>query len=312
MERCLYCYHPLEKAQIDFHPQCSKKIFGTTTPPILPYTKADIESLALEVVRSQVTITGVQPKLSVDLSKEKEGEKRFTIVGLWGNYILKPQTEQYLNLPENEDLTMHLAELAKIKTVPHSLIRFKDSSLAYITKRIDRNKKGGKIPMEDMCQLTEKLTEQKYKGSHEQIAKKIVEFSAYPVLDLINYFEVLLFCYLTGNADMHLKNFSLYKGTGEYIFAPAYDLLSTKLVIPEDNEELALTLNGKKRKLKRTDFDNLLKSFKVDEKAIENVYEKFRKVLPQWYDFIDTSFLPEQMKEEYKQLIQSRSAILNA
>lgn len=312
MQRCLYCYQLLEQGQIDFHPQCSKKIFGTATPPVLPYSKADIESLALEIVRSQITITGVQPKLSVDLEKEKNGEKRFTIVGLCGGYILKPQTEQYANLPENEDLTMHLAELAKIKIVPHSLIRFKDGSLAYITKRIDRDKKGGKIPMEDMCQLTEKLTEQKYKGSHEQIAKKIVEFSAYPVLDLINYFEVLLFCYLTGNADMHLKNFSLYKGTGEYIFAPAYDLLSTKLVIPEDNEELALTLNGKKRKLKRADFDNLLKSFKVDEKAVENVYEKFRKVLPEWYNFIDMSFLPEQMKEEYKQLIQNRSAILNA
>lgn len=311
MQRCLYCYQPLEEGQTDFHPQCSKKIFGTATPPVLPYSKADIESLALEVVRSQITITGVQPKLSVDLEKEKNREKRFTIVGLWGEYILKPQTEQYTNLPENEDLTMHLAELAKIKTVPHSLIRFKDGSLAYITKRIDRDKKGGKIPMEDMCQLTEKLTEQKYKGSHEQIAKKIVEHSAYPVLDLINYFEVLLFCYLTGNADMHLKNFSMYKGTGEYSFTPAYDLLSTKLVIPEDNEELALTLNGKKRKLKRIDFDNLLKSFKVDEKVIENVYEKFSKVLPQWYDFIDLSFLPEQMKEEYKQLIQNRSARLN-
>lgn len=321
MQRCLYCYQSLQEGQTDFHPQCSKKIFGTTTPPILPYSKADIESLALEVVRSQITITGVQPKLSVDLEKEKNGEKRFTIVGLWGGYILKPQTEQYANLPENEDLTMHLAELAKIKTVPHSLIRFKDGSLAYITKRIDRDKKGSKIPMEDMCQLTEKLTELKYKGSYEQIAKKIVEHSAYPVLDLINYFEVLLFCYLTGNADMHLKNFSLYKGTGEttfggaeqsqYTFSPAYDLLSTKLVIPEDNEELALTLNGKKRKLKRADFDNLLKSFKVEEKAIENVYEKFRKVLPKWYNFIDISFLPEQMKEKYKQLIQNRSAILD-
>ena len=307
MQRCLYCYQSLEEGQTDFHPQCSKKIFGTATSPVLPYSKADIESLALEVVRSQITITGVQPKLSVDLEKEKSGEKRFTIVGLWGSYILKPQTEEYDNLPENEDLTMHLAELTKIKTVPHSLIRFKDGSLAYITKRIDRDKKGEKIPMEDMCQLTEKLTEQKYKGSHEQIAKKIIEYSAYPVLDLINYFEVLLFCYLTGNADMHLKNFSLYKGTGEYTFAPAYDLLSTKLVIPEDNEELALTLNGKKRKVKRADFDNFLKSFKVDEKTIKNVYEKFKKVLPQWYDSIDISFLSEQMKREYKLLIQGRA-----
>lgn len=307
MGRCLYCYQPLERGQVDFHPQCSKKIFGTVVPPVLPYTKADIEALALEVVRSQVTITGVQPKLSVDLEKAKGAEKRFTIVGLWGEYILKPQTEQYPSLPENEDLTMHLASLARIKTVPHSLIRFQDGSLAYITKRIDRGKKGDKISMEDMCQLTEKLTEQKYKGSHEQIAKKIVEFSAYPVLDLINYFEVLLFCYLTGNADMHLKNFSLYKKVGECVLAPAYDLLATKLVIPQDNEELALTLNGKKRKLKKADFDSLLKTMKVDDKAIENVYEKFRKVIPEWLTFIDSSFLPDEMKEEYKTLIQERS-----
>jgi serine/threonine-protein kinase HipA len=306
MERCLYCYQSLEQGQVDFHPQCSKKIFGTAVPPVLPYTKADIESLALEVVRSQVTITGVQPKLSVDLEKGKGGEKRFTIVGLWGEYILKPQTEQYPSLPENEDLTMHLASLARIKTVPHSLIRFQDGSLAYITKRIDRDKKGVKIPMEDMCQLTEKLTEQKYKGSHEQIAKKIVEFSAYPVLDLINYFEVLLFCYLTGNADMHLKNFSLYKKVGECVLAPAYDLLSTKLVIPQDNEELALTLNGKKSKLKKVDFDSLLKTMKVDDKAIENVYDKFRKVIPEWLLFIDSSFLPDEMKEQYKTLIQEK------
>lgn len=311
MERCLYCYQPLEQHETDFHSRCSKKIFGTATPPLLPYSKVDIESLALEVVRSQVTITGVQPKLSVDLEKEKGGEKRFTIVGLWGGYILKPQTEQYANLPENEDLTMHLARLAKINTVPHSLIRFKDGSLAYITKRIDRDKKGNKIPMEDMCQLTEKLTEQKYKGSHEQIAKKIVEFSAYPVLDLINYVEVVLFCYLTGNADMHLKNFSLYKKIKETTLTPAYDLLSTKLVIPEDTEELALTLNGKKRKLKRSDFDNLLKTMKVEDKVIENMYNKFRKVLPLWYDFIDISFLPNQMKTDYKALIENRSSILN-
>lgn len=306
MERCLYCYQSLEQGQVDFHPRCSKKIFGTAVPPVLPYTKADIESLALEVVRSQVTITGVQPKLSVDLEKGKGGEKRFTIVGLWGEYILKPQTEQYPSLPENEDLTMHLASLARIKTVPHSLIRFQDDSLAYITKRIDRDKKGVKIPMEDMCQLTEKLTEQKYKGSHEQIAKKIVEFSAYPVLDLINYFEVLLFCYLTGNTDMHLKNFSLYKKVGECVLAPAYDLLSTKLVIPQDNEELALTLNGKKSKLKKVDFDSLLKTMKVDDRAIENVYDKFRKVIPEWLLFIDSSFLPDEMKEQYKTLIQEK------
>ncbi len=311
MQRCLYCYQPLEQGQTDFHPQCSKKLFGTTTPPELPYTKDDIESLALQVVRSQVTVTGVQPKLSVDLEKEANGKKRFTIVGLWGKYILKPQTELYVNLPENEDLTMHLATMVNIKTVPHSLIRFKDGSLAYITRRIDRDKKKGKIPMEDMCQLTEKLTEQKYKGSHEQIAKIIMLHSAYPVLDLLTYFEVLLFCYLTGNADMHLKNFSLYKPANEYILAPAYDLLSTKLVLPDDKDELALTLNAKKRKLKKSDFNNLLNTYKIDEKVIENIYEKYRKIVPQWLNFIDTSFLPQQMKEEYKSIINKRKSILD-
>jgi len=310
MQRCLYCYQPLEQGQTDFHPQCSKKLFGTTTPPELPYTKDDIESLALQVVRSQVTVTGVQPKLSVDLEKEANGKKRFTIVGLWGKYILKPQTELYVNLPENEDLTMHLATMVNIKTVPHSLIRFKDGSLAYITRRIDRDKKKGKIPMEDMCQLTEKLTEQKYKGSHEQIAKIIMLHSAYPVLDLLTYFEVLLFCYLTGNADMHLKNFSLYKPANEYILAPAYDLLSTKLVLPDDKDELALTLNARKRKLKKSDFNHLLNTYKIDEKVIENIYEKYRKIVPQWLNFIDTSFLPQQMKEEYKSIINKRKSIL--
>ena len=310
MQRCLYCYQPLEQGQTDFHPQCSKKLFGTTTPPELPYTKDDIESLALEVVRSQVTVTGVQPKLSVDLEKEANGKKRFTIVGLWGKYILKPQTELYVNLPENEDLTMHLATMVNIKTVPHSLIRFKDGSLAYITRRIDRDKKKGKIPMEDMCQLTEKLTEQKYKGSHEQIAKIIMLHSAYPVLDLLTYFEVLLFCYLTGNADMHLKNFSLYKPANEYILAPAYDLLSTKLVLPDDKDELALTLNARKRNLKKSDFNHLLNTYKIDEKVIENIYEKYRKIVPQWLNFIDTSFLPQQMKEEYKSIINKRKSIL--
>ena len=311
MKRCLYCYQSLTHGQIDFHLKCSKRIFGTDMPPSLPYTKADIESLALEVVRSQVTVPGVQPKLSLNLEKEKEGGKRFTIVGLWGEYILKPQAELYPFLPENEDLTMHLAELARIKTVPHSLIRFKDNSLAYITKRVDRNKKGGKIPMEDMCQLTEKLTEQKYKGSHEQIAKKIVEYSAYPLLDLINYFEELLFCYLTGNSDMHLKNFSLYKIGDGYALSPAYDLVSTKLALPQDTEELALTLNGKKRRLNKQDFDGLLKTMKVEDKSIENVYGKFRQIIPQWIEFVDSSFLPQQMKEEYKHMLQERSVILH-
>lgn len=245
--RCLYCYKELKEGQVDFHPACARKFFGTRNAPSLPYVRAQLGDLARQVVRSQTTLTGVQAKLSLDIDRGGRNEPdRFTIVGLWGRFILKPQTTTYRALPELEDLTMHLAEAAKITVVPHSLIRFSDGELCYITRRIDRTSDGRKIPMEDMCQLTERLTEYKYKGSYEQIAKAIKKYSSTPKLDLVNFWEVVVFSWITGNADMHLKNFSLYNAMdGAYTLTPAYDMLSTALVMPEDTEELALTLNGK-------------------------------------------------------------------
>src|SRR5688572_19223696 len=138
-KKCLYCYQPLNKTEIDFHATCSKKIFGVPLPPLLTYTSKQMGELATEIVKTQMTVTGVQPKLSLHIAsgKKKEGPKRFTIVGLWGGYILKPSTPNYPHLPEVEDLTMHLAEIANIKTVPHSLIRLKSGELAYITQRVD-------------------------------------------------------------------------------------------------------------------------------------------------------------------------------
>jgi serine/threonine-protein kinase HipA len=209
--RCYYCYQLLEDGQTDFHPTCSKKIFDSSAAPVLPDLEKEMYDLALVAVRSRATVTGVQPKLSLEIAngRTKIEPERFTIVGLWGNYILKPPTPKYPQMPEVEDLTMHLAELSKIPTVPHSLIRMQSGTLAYITKRIDRTKKG-KLHMEDMCQLTERLTEQKYDGSYEQIAKAILKYSSNPGLDVVNFFEQVLFSFLTGNADMHLKNFSLF------------------------------------------------------------------------------------------------------
>lgn len=252
----------------DFHPQCGKKIFGSKTIPLLPYTKADIKQLAEQVIRSQTTLTGVQAKLSLDILSSPNQPQRFTIVGLWGRYILKPQTEQFKYMPEVEDLTMHLAELAKVNVVPHSLIRFADGELAYITKRIDRTSKGEKLPMEDMCQLSERLTEYKYKGSYEKIAKIIMQYSSVPKLDIINFWEQVVFSWLTGNADMHLKNFSLYsQRKGYYSLTPGYDMLSTALLMPEDTEELALTLNGKRRKIKRSDFEVAMNGCSLEERS---------------------------------------------
>lgn len=304
MKRCLFCYKELDNEQVDYHPQCSKKIYGTVQPPILPYSKKDLVQLAEKVVRSQTTLTGVQSKLSLDIEDAERASKRFTIVGLWGRYILKPQSQYYPQLPELEDLTMHLAEIAKMKVVPHSLIRFEDGELCYITKRIDRGPKGQKYAMEDMCQLTERLTEYKYKGSYEQIAKHILKYSSVPKLDVINFWEQVLFSWITGNSDMHLKNFSLYSTKSvNYVLTPAYDLLSTKLVLPADSEELALTLNGKKKKIKKSDFVVAMNSTGLEDKIIENVFNKFDHLQSKWEEFIDVSFIQETTKERYKELI---------
>lgn len=311
MCKCLYCYKPLNDGEVDYHKSCARKIFESVVVPALPYTRNNIKELAREIVTASTTVTGVQAKLSLDIARgEKKEPQRFTIVGLWGRFILKPQTDRFANLPENEDLTMHLAEAAGIKTVPHSLIRFADGELCYITRRIDRTKKGGKIAMEDMCQLSERLTEDKYKGSYERIAKLIREYSSAPLLDIVNFWEVVVFSWLTGDADMHLKNFSLFNPKGAYMLTPAYDLLSTAIVMPEDEEELALTLNGKKKKIKREDFEKAMRDNGMDDKAIANLFNKFEKALPKWYSIIKESFLPTYQQTKYREIIERMSVRL--
>ncbi|MEI6764897.1 MAG: HipA domain-containing protein [Bacteroidota bacterium] len=311
--RCLYCYNALNESDVMFHPACSKKIFGKAEPPELLYSERELLELGLQVVRSQSAVTGAQPKLSLDLLKgEGAGAPlRLTIVGVHGKYILKPQTDAFPFLPEIEDLTMHLAEIAGIATVPHSLIQMKSGRLAYITKRIDRTGKE-KIHMEDMCQLTERLTEHKYQGSQEQIGKAIMEFSVNPGLDLVNFYEQVLFCFLTGNADMHLKNFSLINRTETgTVLTPAYDMVSTALVMPDDKEELGLTLNGKKKKIKLSDFMKAMTNSGIPEKAQINIVDKMETSLPAIIDFVKKSFLPSVMQEKYKAIIVARARQLH-
>lgn len=306
--RCLFCYQELLERETDFHPMCSKIIFGTEIAPILPYSEVDLEPLAQQVIESHTSVTGVQAKLSLHISDQDSELKarRFTIVGLWGGYILKPPTKHYPQLPEVEDLTMHLARLANIKTAQHSLIRLASGNLAFITKRMDRTPKT-KLAMEDMCQLTERLTEDKYKGSYEQIAKAIKNHSLTPGLDLVNFFELVLFSFLTGNADMHLKNFSLLEQSKiGMCLSPAYDLVNTKLVNPADNEDMALNLNGKKNRIQKNDFIVAMNQSKLDEKQQENIFNKMRVALPQWLLFLDKSFLSEDFKNQYKQILFER------
>ena len=306
--RCLFCYQLLSTDEKDFHLGCSKEIFGKPQPPEIEFNESQMVDMANQIIRAHSAVTGVQPKLSLEITKNENsnGPERFTIVGLWGGYILKPPSLQFQQLPEVEDLTMHLASIAGINTVPHSLIRLSSGNLAYITKRIDREKKK-KIQMEDMCQITEKQTEDKYRGSHEQIAKAILKYSVNPGLDVINFYEQVLFSFLTGNADMHLKNFSLINMPGiGYTLSPAYDMVATTLVNPEDNEELALTLNARKKKITRKDFVVAFTAAKIDVKVQENIFNKFENAIPKWIKFIDISYLSDEFKKKYKEIISLR------
>ena len=308
MSKCLYCYKELEPGEVDFHKSCCRKFFGTTTAPALDYTCEEMDELAAQVIKSQTTLTGVQPKLSLNLDKHKDSQK-LTIVGLWGGYIFKPQTERFAMLPENEDLTMHLAEIAKLKIVPHTLIRMKDGSIGYLTKRIDRTKKGEKIAMEDMCQLTERQTEHKYRSSYEQIGKVIRKYSAFPQLDMVDFLELVYFSWLTGNNDMHLKNFSLYSPAGEPVLTPAYDLLSAAISNPADEEELALNLNGKKKHIKDSDFIAAFKTCGVPEIVFDRITKKYIDILPKFKEEIQNSFLSEELKVSYIDLLHRRMKV---
>lgn len=302
MTNCLFCYQPVESGE--YHSKCSKKFFGTTQVPTLELDQEKLNQLATITVNERLALTGVQPKISLSLNNE-EGNKRLTLVGLWGDYILKPQSAEYAFMPEVEDLTMHLAKLFKIETANHALIRTSTGDLAYITQRFDRSK-GKKIHVEDLCQLSELLTEQKYKSSYERVGKIIKQYATNSGLDAIKYFRLVLFSFLTGNNDMHLKNFSLMHTDKGILFSPAYDLLNVNLIFPEDKEDLALFLGGRKRKVKRSDFDRLGMSLVMSEIVINNIYKEFSKQRSKISNLVNNSFLNDEYKERYLEIINSK------
>jgi serine/threonine-protein kinase HipA len=312
MHRCLACYEKLDDAASDFHAACSRKLFGTPHPPVLPFAEDELLALGLQVVRARVAVTGVQPKLSLGMERATKAMqiRRFTIVGLWGRYILKPPSPDYPMLPEVEDCTMHLAELAGIRTVPHSLLLMSSGAPAYITRRIDRTD-SGMLHMEDMCQLTGRLTEHKYHGSHEQIARAILRISADPLLDVAEFYDQVLFAFLTGNAGMHLKNFSLVESPGAgWTLAPAYDMVATALVNPADREELALTLDGRKKNLTPRNFENAYRLAGLDNKRMAATLRRLERAIPKWMAFLERSFLTPEMRERLREIVGERAARL--
>ena len=312
-KHCLLCLEPLDDTSVEYHEACSKSFFGSVQPPTLDYTMDQMDALATTVVSSHIAVTGVQPKLSLSLihdTLQKANRKRLTVVGaLGGNFILKPPTVHYPELPANEHFTMKMASLFGIETVPCGLIRLGSGELAYITKRIDRTDDGSKIHMLDMFQITDAVD--KYKGSMERVGKAIAEYSSNTLLDKLRYFEVVLFCYLTGNNDMHLKNFSLFQQLDHWALSPAYDLLNVSLANPKDTEEMALTIEGKKRRLSRKMFERFGLGLGLNSKQIESVFGRFQKQIPAALDLCERAFLSQESKEGYLEIFRLRCAKLS-
>lgn len=276
-------------------------------PPVILYSLDQMAELAKNVVQRSVTVPGVQPKLSVSLIEEakQNTDKRLTVVGaLGGEYIFKPPSPDFKEMPANEHVTMRIAGAYGIPVVQSSLVRLKSGELAYITKRIDRTPGGKKVHMLDMFQITEAFD--KYKSSMEKVSKALGSYSANPLLDKLFLFELTLFSFLTGNNDMHLKNFSMILRNGKWMLAPAYDLLNVSVLLPEDTEVLALTLDGKKRKLTRGSFVKFGKESGLNEKQIENVFKRFLKNKPAAIQLIERSFLSDEMQNRFVALLEKR------
>ncbi len=312
-KKCLYCYKTLDDTiGGDFHEACSLGFFGTKTAPLLTYSFKQMAELAKNVVERSVAVPGVQPKLSLSLVSEVMDDGaagRLTVVGaLGGNYIFKPPSEDYREMPENEHVTMRIAEAFGINTVKSSLMRLESGELSYITKRIDRTENGEKIHMIDMFQILEAFD--KYKSSMEKIGKALGEYSDDTLLDKMYFFELCVFSYLTGNNDMHLKNFSMINAGTTWSLSPAYDLLNVIIVNPGDNEELALPIEGKKKRLRRDHFERFGKGLDLNEKQIEGVFKRFiqNKVIA--HKWIDDSFLSNEFKERYKEVLEKRYAVI--
>ena len=313
---CLCCGKPLPAPdESAWHKSCIKRFFGTTKLPEIEIDDKTLNLLAAETTNKGFTVPGVQKKLSLHLVSE--GNKpRLTLVNYPTGYILKPQVAEFEALPESEQLIMSMADMVGIKTVPHALIKG-NTGLAYITRRVDRKINKDSIEMlamEDFCQLDLRLTEDKYRGSYERCAKIIKMYSSRIGIDMAEFFIRLVFSFIVGNSDMHLKNFSLIEtaeGSGEYVLSPAYDLLPVNANMPSDKEQFALPMNGKKTNIRKKDFMIFADECGITKTTAEKMIENLVAFTPKWLSMCDNSLLlPNDMKERLKKIIIERVEIL--
>ena len=275
----------------------------------LPLTQEEqLREAAIREVK--MSIPGVQPKLSAKLNVKDE---IFDIVDRGGDYILKPQNNFYPELPENESLTMKMAELIGIEVPISGMIYSSDGKFTYFIKRFDRYGRNKKLSVEDFAQLSGKSRETKYDYSMEKLVALIDTFCTFPAIEKVKLFRLTIFNFLIGNEDMHLKNFSLITRDNKVELSPAYDLLNTTIVVPKTQEEIALPLAGKKRNLTaKILIDYFAKeTMKLNDKIISQVINKINAEFNNWENLISVSFLSNEMKEKYFSLLNKRKEALD-
>lgn len=312
---CLCCGKPMKTDNpTGWHKACIRRFFTTSSIPKLEINEATLEAIALESTSKGMTVPGVQKKLSLHLDLDNH-TPRLTLVNYPAGYILKPQVDEFKCLPEAEHLVMCMADATGISTVPHALIGSRDNP-AYITKRIDRmigKSETKMLAMEDFCQLDLRVTADKYKGSYERCAKVIRKYSSNVGLDLAELFMRIVFSFMVGNSDMHLKNFSLIEteeASNTYVLSPAYDLLPVNVIMPEDTEEFALALNGKKTHIRKKDFLIYAEQCGISKKSAEKMIYKIVSMKSDYLKMCNSSLLPDYMKNRFTELIERRCMIL--
>ena len=305
--RCLVCGTSCPTGH--YHTRCAQALFCSEQVPSFAYSAEDLNRMAKNLVTSHVSVPGVQAKLSLHLERTASGPDRLTLVGLEGDYILKLQTAVYPELPESEHFTMMLARRCGLTTAAFGLVPLASGAYAYLTRRMDRE--NGIKAMEDFCQLTERPTEKKYFGSYEQIGKLIRRYARFGGADALRFFEEVLFCYLTGNNDMHLKNFSLLREPdGSWNLSPAYDLVPAQIHLPKDAEELALTLNGKKRRLVADDFAAFAASLRLTNTQFKRAVRRLTERLSEMLDeTLERSFLSQGFQTKVRALVAQRLGV---
>lgn len=270
----------------------------------LPFTAAEQRKEAANRA-NKLSIQGVQPKLSAVISVVNQ---QFEIVDQFGNYIIKPQNDIFPELPENEDVTMKMAKVYGLEVPFHGLVYSKDGSLSYFIKRFDRYGKGKKYATEDFAQLSGNSRDTKYDYTMEKLVRVIDEFCTFPAIAKADFFKRILFCFITGNEDMHLKNFSVITKAGKTTLAPVYDFLNSSISIKNPQEELALSLKGKKSNFKATELiDYYAKErLELNDKTIDAILLDMTKRVSIWTELVEISFLSDGMKEKYLKLMGNR------